>query len=211
MKRILFFILLMGLLSACSPSKYKSSWTRQQAPAQFTALFQTTEGDFTIEAKREWSPKGVDRLYQLIRHGYFTEVPIYRVVPGFIAQFGHLDSAKISQWNKVKILDEPVSESNKSATISFARAGKDTRNTQCYINLADNPKLDTSGQTRGIKGFPVIAKVVAGMDVVLKFFPYQDEPRRRLPRRTEAKPFFEEKYPKMAYIQKAILVKQPRK
>jgi cyclophilin family peptidyl-prolyl cis-trans isomerase len=206
--RIVFFFIVIALLASCSTTKFKTGWTKQKAPAQFTARFETTDGNFTIEAHREWSPAGVDRLYQLIKHGYFTDVPIYRVVPGFVAQFGLLDSVKTAPWNKVELPDEPVITGNTSGTLAFARAGKNTRGTQFYINLADNAKLDTSGQTRGIPGFPVLAKVTSGMDVVLKFFPYEDAPRRNLPKRKDAILFFKEKYAEMDYIKKAVLVKK---
>jgi cyclophilin family peptidyl-prolyl cis-trans isomerase len=206
--RIAFFFIVIALLASCSPTRFKTGWTKQKAPAQFTARFETTDGNFTIEAHREWSPAGVDRLYQLIKRGYFTDVPIYRVVPGYVAQFGLLDSVKTAPWNKVELPDEPVITGNTSGTLAFARAGKNTRGTQFYINLADNAKLDTSGQTRGIPGFPVLAKVTSGMDVVLKFFPYEDAPRRNLPKGKDAILFFKEKYPEMDYIRKAVVVKK---
>jgi cyclophilin family peptidyl-prolyl cis-trans isomerase len=206
MRFMIFFIGAL-LLASCSLTKFKTGWTKQKAPAQFHAHFETTEGNFIIEAHREWSPAGVDRLYQLIKRGYFTDVPIYRVVPGFVAQFGLLDSVKTAPWNNVKLPDEPVITGNTSGTLAFARGGKNTCSTQSYINLANNAKLDTSGQTNGVPGFPVLAKVTSGMDVVLKFFAYEDAPRRNLPKGKDAIPFFREKYPEMDYIRKAVLVK----
>jgi len=203
---LLIFSLIVGMLAGCGGSRFKKSWIRKKAPAVFQAQFETTEGTFTIEAHREWSPQGVDRLYQLIRHGYFTEVPIYRVVIGFVAQFGHLDAAKEASWNRYPLSDEPVLTKNDSATIAFARAGKNTRDTQLYINLTNNHKLDTSGKTRGVPGFPVIARVVSGMEVVQQFHAYQDTPRQQLPKGSEAVPYFKEQFPKMAVIKKAVVV-----
>jgi cyclophilin family peptidyl-prolyl cis-trans isomerase len=207
-KYLLIFSLVFGMLAGCGGSRFKKSWIRIAAPAVFEARFETTEGSFLIEAHREWSPKGVDRLYQLIRHGYYTDVPIYRVVPGFVAQFGHLDSTKEALWDRYPLTDEPVLTKNDSATIAFARSGKNTRDTQLYINLAKNSKLDTSGQTRGIPGFPVIARVISGMEVVQQFHAYQDTPRRQLPNRMAALPYFMEHFPKMAVIKKAVVVKK---
>ena len=206
--RSIIFLIGAVILTSCSPTKFKTGWTKQKAPAQFAAHFTTTEGYFTIEAHREWSPSGVDRLYQLIKRGYFTDVPIYRVVPGFVAQFGLFDSAKITTWNNVKLPDEPVITGNTTGTLAFARAGKNTRSTQFYINLANNAKLDTSGQKNGIPGFPVLAKVTSGLDVILKFFAYEDAPRRNLPKGKDAILFFKEKYAEMDYIKKAVVVKK---
>lgn len=196
------------LIAGCSPKVFKSKWARQEAPASFRARFETTDGVFEIEARREWSPAGVDRLYQLIKHGYFKNTPVYRVVPGFVAQFGGFDTTLNKHWESVKIADEPVVKSNLKATMSFARAGKQTRSTQFYINLADNLRLDTSGAaTSGVNGFPVIAMVSSGMEVVSGFHSYRDEPRQNLKRGSNAVSFFKEKYPDMDYIQKAYLLK----
>lgn len=196
------------MFSACSHKAFKSKWTKQEAPARFSARFETTDGIFDIEARREWSPKGVDRLYQLIKRGYFTNLPIYRVVPGFVAQFGGFDTAVNRQWEAAKIPDEPVVKSNLKGTMAFARAGKQTRSTQFFINIADNVRLDTSGaSTTGVNGFPVIAAVSSGMEVVTGFHAYRDEPRQNLKRGTNAVSFFREKYPEMDYILKAYLLK----
>lgn len=209
--RILISLLALILFSACSPKTFKSKWAKQEAPARFTARFETTDGVFDIEARREWSPKGVDRLYQLIKHDYFTGIPVYRVIPDFVAQFGGFDSAINKNWEKMVLPDEPVKQSNLKGTLSFARAGKQTRSTQLYINLADNVRLDTSGTSSvGVPGFPVIARVTSGMDVVLKFFSYRDEPRKNLKRGTNAIVMFKEKYPQMDYILKAYFLK-PKK
>ncbi len=202
MRLILYFVTCCFLLISCSPTRFKNRWTQQKAPEQFTATFHTTEGNFTLEANRNWSPAGVDRFYQLIRRRYFTDVPVYRVVPAFVAQFGQLDSLKKTGWESHPLPDEPVEIKNTMGTLSYARSGKNTRSTQFYINLTDNPKLDTSGQTRGVTGFPVIGKVVSGMEVVLQFFPYQDTPRKSLPKGMEALPYFKEQYPKMGIIRK---------
>lgn len=202
--------ILLVSLAACAPRTFRQSWIKEKAPAVFWARFETTRGFVDIEARREWSPAGVDRLYQLIHRGYFTNIPIYRVVPGFVAQFGSLDSAATAPWRQNILNDEPVAKSNTVGTLSFARAGKNTRSDQFFINYADNIRLDTSGRAIGVTGFPVLAVVTAGMDSVKAFTPYNDEPRRRLPPNTDAIAFFREKYPKMDFIKKAYLLKKPR-
>jgi len=206
------FLPVLIFFAGCSPKTFKSKWAKEEAPPQFAARFETTDGIFEIEAHREWSPKGVDRLYQLIKHGYFTNIPVYRVVPNFVAQFGGFDTVTNKNWEKTKLPDEPVVKSNLKGTLSFARGGKQTRNHQLFINLADNIRLDTSGtSTAGVNGFPVLANVTSGMDVVAKFFSYNDEPRRNMKRGTDPLIMFKEKYPEMDFIQKAYLLKKKGK
>jgi peptidyl-prolyl cis-trans isomerase A (cyclophilin A) len=210
--RISVFLPVLIFFAGCSPKTFKSKWAKESAPPQFAARFETTDGIFEIEAHREWSPKGVDRLYQLIKHGYFTNIPVYRVVPNFVAQFGGFDTVANKNWEQTKLPDEPVVKSNLKGTLSFARAGRQTRSNQLFINLADNIRLDTSGtSTAGVIGFPVIASVTSGMEVVAKFFSYNDEPRRNMKRGTDPLIMFKEKYPQMDYIQKAYLLKKKRK
>jgi len=207
--RIPIFLVVITMFSACSPKAFKSKWTKDEAPAKFTARFETTDGNFDIEAHREWSPKGVDRLYQLIKYGYFTNIPVYRVMPNFVAQFGGLDTNTNKNWDQTKIPDEPVVKSNLKGTLAFARGGKQSRQTQLFINLADNIRLDTSGtSTVSVIGFPVLANVTAGMEVVTKFFSYNDEPRKNMQRGTDPILMFKEKYPEMDFIKKAYLVKK---
>ena len=135
MKKITAFIILISFLS-CSPKLFKEKWTKEEAPAYFKARFETTQGNFDIEAKRAWSPEGVDRLFQLIKNEFYTDIAVFRVVPGFVAQFGiHNDSLVNASWRRFKIADEEVVESNDFMTISFARGGVKTRTTQIFINL----------------------------------------------------------------------------
>ena len=118
MKRILILVAIL-MISSCSPKLFKEKWTEEKAPVTFKARFETTQGNFEIEAKREWSPKGVDRLYQLIKNEFYTDVAIFRVVPNFVAQFGiHNDSIVNKGWNGVGVEDEPVVISNTKGTVT---------------------------------------------------------------------------------------------
>ena len=173
MKNILFFLIAILIIS-CSPKIFKDKWTEKQAPDYFKARFETTQGNFDIEAKREWSPKGVDRLHQLIKNDFYTDIALFRVIPKFVVQFGiSNDSILNNSWKKYKILDEPVLQSNDSMAISFARDGVNSRTTQIFINLKNNHRLDTVNYN-GVKGFPVIAKITQGMETVHKFYSTKD-------------------------------------
>jgi cyclophilin family peptidyl-prolyl cis-trans isomerase len=200
-------ISLLLILLGCSHSSFKAKWVREDAPDFFKAKFETTKGNFEIESFRKWSPMAVDRLYQLIKHNYFINTPIYRVVPGYVAQFGNLDSLSNSYWQQNIIPDEAVIESNKQATMAFARAGKETRGTQLFINLADNhPRLDTLYYA-GVAGFPVIARVTKGMEIISLLFSYGNEPMKKLDSVANVNEFLKNDYPEMDYIKKAYIVK----
>lgn len=209
MKRI-FYLAIFSLFISCSPKLFKEKWLEEQAPAEFRARFETTQGNFDIYAKREWSPKGVDRLYQLLKNEYYQDVAIFRVVPNFVAQFGiHNDTIVNQAWRSKGIDDEPVVEKNAKMTIAFARGGKKTRSNQIFINLKDNYRLDELDYG-GVKGFPVIAKVISGQENVLKFYDgYGDELGRKQDSISRfGNSFIREKYPKVDFIKTAYLLKK---
>lgn len=131
-----------------------------RAPAVFQARFETSTGAFVIEVHREWSPNGADRFYNLVSNGYYDEVRFFRVLAGFMAQFGIHGNEKVNQaWRPASIEDDPVAQSNLRGMVTYAMAGPATRTTQIFINTADNARLDRMG-------FSPFGKVVEGMDVV---------------------------------------------
>lgn len=144
-----------------------------KAPAVFKARFTTTAGDFIVEVHRDWAPLGADRFYNLVRHGYFTNAAFFRVVPGFVVQFGLSANPAVNKaWKDADIHDDPVKQSNARGTIVFATAGPNTRTTQLFINYADNSRLDGMG-------FAPFGTVIQGMDVVDKIYPgYGERPRQ---------------------------------
>lgn len=132
----------------------------QKAPDTFRVTFETTRGEFVVEAKREWAPQGVDRFYNLVREGFFNDVRFFRVIEGFMAQFGISgDPQVVAAWQSARIPDDPVAASNTRGRVSFATAGPGTRTTQLFINYGDNSRLDAMG-------FSPIGEVVQGMDAV---------------------------------------------
>lgn len=178
-----------------------------KAPEKFIAKFETTKGNFEITVERKLSPLAADRMYQLVKGNYFNYIPVYRVMKNFVAQFGTVDGALDSAWSKYVIVDEPVVKGNEMGTLSFARAGKNTRGTQLFINLKNNPKLDTVsyGETTG---FPVFGYVSSGMDVVNQFYNgYGDEPRLKLDSvTTNVIEYIKKNYPNLDYIKKAYII-----
>lgn len=144
----------------------------QPAPDSFLVVFETTKGSFVLKAHRDWSPLGVDRLYQLARAHYYDGTVIYRVGPtaslkgGYVVQFGVGNSAAVNQaWDAAGIADEPVLHHTGTGTVNFARAGPNSRTVELGINLTPNTALDTVTY-EGVIGFPPIADVIEGMAVL---------------------------------------------
>ncbi len=152
----------LALVAACDgpPEVGLPPGTLQQAPATFRARFETSKGPFVIEVTRAWAPLGADRFHQLVTSGYFDNTRFFRVVEGFMAQFGaHGDPDVNKAWETLTIPDDPVIQSNKRGFVSFAMAGPDSRTTQVFINLVDNTNLDGMG-------FAPFGQVVDGMATV---------------------------------------------
>jgi peptidyl-prolyl cis-trans isomerase A (cyclophilin A) len=136
----------------------------EQAPATYKVKFETSKGDVTIEVHRDWAPKGADRFYNLVKSGFYDNVRFFRVLSGFMAQFGiNGDPALMAKWRKTPITDDPVKQHNTRGTVTFATAGPNTRTTQMFINFGDNSQLDGMG-------FAPIGKVTSGMNVVDKLY-----------------------------------------
>lgn len=149
----------------------------QVAPDTFKVLFETTQGDFMVEAIREWAPAGADRFFNLVSQGFYDDARFFRVLPGFVAQFGihwHPDIARV--WKEARVTDDSVQVSNLRGRMTFAMSGADSRTTQLFINLADNARLDGMG-------FAPFARLTGGMEVVDRFYSGYGEgaPRGRGP------------------------------
>lgn len=137
-----------------------------QAPPSFRATVETTKGAFVIEAYREWSPDGVDRLYQLLCTHFYDSNALFRVQKGYVVQFGIGDIQDVNRfWDQHPIPDEPVQQQNLRGTISYARDGANSRTAQLFINGNDNLKLDTV-LFNNLLGFPPIARIIEGYDVI---------------------------------------------
>jgi len=196
------------MISSCSHVINDSLRTTETAPPQFKARFETSKGLFEIETTREWSPKAVDRFYSLIKHGFYNDIIIYRVVPNYVAQFAPTDTTLLNLWSKIKVPDEPVLKENTKGTVAFARGGVETRGSDIFINLKNNsPRLDTLNYN-GVVGFPVIAIVTKGMDVIESFYSgYSDKVLSDLDTlKSDQRAFLIAKYPFLDTIKKAYII-----
>jgi cyclophilin family peptidyl-prolyl cis-trans isomerase len=193
--------------TAANPKFANPAALKEQAPETYRARFTTSKGDFVIEVTRAWAPRGADRFYNLVANGFFDDCRFFRVVSGFMAQFGiHGDPAVSSVWRNAQIPDDPVQQSNKRGYVTFATAGPDTRTTQVFINFADrNSRLDS-------QGFAPFGTVVEGMDVVDKLFSGYGEgaPQGHGPDQTRMQKegnAYLKLFPKLDYIKKASIEK----
>jgi peptidyl-prolyl cis-trans isomerase A (cyclophilin A) len=169
----------------------------EQAPETYRAKFETTKGNFTVEVTRAWAPLGADRFYGLIKSGFYNGARFFRVVPGFVVQFGIPgDPALARQWRSANIADDPVAQTNAPGALTFATAGPNTRTTQVFINLANNAGLDH-------QGFAPFGRVTEGMDVVGQLYSgYGDRGPDQGRLQSEGNAYLEKSFPKLDYIKK---------
>ena len=174
--------------------------TDEQAPDAFAALFETSVGNFKVQVTRAWAPHGADRFYALVSQGYFAEQRFFRVVPGFVVQWGMSGDPGLNMvWNDAVILDDMVKQSNKRGRITFAAQSRpNTRTTQLFINYGDNLNLD------GMR-FAPFGEVVEGMEVVDAInAEYGQQPNQgQIGGRGNA--YLEENFPNLDYIKTATI------
>lgn len=177
----------------------------EQAPATYRAAFETSKGNFTVEVNREWAPLGADRFYELVTSGAFDNARFFRVLPGFVVQFGIPGDPEVARkWRGAQFADDKVTQSNTRGSITFATAGPNTRTSQVFINLADNNSLDRMG-------FAPFGTVVEGMDVVDSLYSGYGEgaPHGRGPDQgriqSQGNAYLEKDFPKLDYIVRATI------
>lgn len=125
----------------------KPAVLKDTAPDTYQVKFETTRGDFTVTVHHDWSPSGADRFYNLVKHHYYDGARFFRVLPNFVVQFGMSAYPPVTAaWDKATINDDPVTQKNKRGTLTFAKTSMpNSRTTQIFINLKDNPSLDSQG------------------------------------------------------------------
>ena len=183
---------------------------RQTCPDQFQAKFHTSAGDFVIEVHRAWAPLGADRFYNLVANGYFDGCRFFRVVPGFVVQWGiHGDPEISAAWDQRRnpdaaIEDDPVVESNTRGRVTFATAGPRTRTTQLFINFGDNSALDDP-EAVGSK-FAPFGEVIEGMDAVDAIYAGYGQSPNQGRIQHSGNGYLEERFPKLDHIITATIV-----
>src|SRR6266852_5562314 len=201
--------------SAATPSSYdrallRAALLKDTAPETFRAKFATTRGDFVVTVNRAWAPIGADRFYNLVKHHFYDNASFFRVVPGFVVQFGISAYPPVSAaWSNATIKDDPVKQSNKMNFVTFATAGPNTRTTQLFINLVDNSRLDKDG-------FAPFGKVTEGINVVEMLYEgYGEIPAMGGPGPEPGdierlgKAYIDKSFPKLDSIKSTTLIEPP--
>jgi peptidyl-prolyl cis-trans isomerase A (cyclophilin A) len=180
---------------------------RETAPATYKARFETSKGGFVVDVNREWAPNGADRFYNLVKNGFYDGVRFFRVLDGFMAQFGISGDPKISApWREARIQDDPVRQSNRRGFITYAMSGPNTRTSQVFINYGDNSALDR-------QGFSPFGQVTSGMNVVDALYNGYGEgaPRGQGPDQgrvqTEGNAYLAKNFPRLEFVKKATITK----
>ena len=177
----------------------------EQAPATYKARFDTSKGVFVIDVNREWAPVGADRFYNLVKSGFYDENRFFRVISGFMVQFGINGNPQVSTpWRNAQIKDDPVKQGNKRGFITFATSGPNSRTTQVFINFGDNARLDGMG-------FAAFGQVSTGMNVVDQLYADYGEgaPSGRGPNQgrmqSEGNAYLTKDFPNLDFVRKATI------
>jgi peptidyl-prolyl cis-trans isomerase A (cyclophilin A) len=223
MKAIVSILVLGSALLAQTPAPTKSAAPAAQsnaallnpasltakAPDVFDVKFSTSAGDFVIQVHRAWAPIGADRFYNLAKNNFFDNAAFFRVIPGFMAQFGIPADPRVARvWQSANIKDDPVKQSNGPGYVTFATAGPNTRTTQLFINLGDNSRLDKDG-------FTPFGKVTEGMEIVRKIYggygegaPGGNGPAQERVQ-TQGKAYLDKSFPKLDFIKSTTVTETP--
>ena len=190
--RSLFLATVAALLAGCS-----------KQPDSGRVKFETSKGDFVVQVHKDWAPLGAERFIELVKSGFYDNARFFRVVTGFMVQFGIAGDPNVqAKWREATIADDPVKQSNGRGKISFATKGPNTRTTQVFINLVDNARLDNAG-------FAPFGEVVSGMEVVDQLYSEYGEgaPRGAGPDQkliqTQGNAYLEKEFPRLDFIKKA--------
>jgi peptidyl-prolyl cis-trans isomerase A (cyclophilin A) len=193
-----------GAAAASGPSLLHPASLHAKAPAVFRARFTTTKGPFVIIVHRAWAPRGADRFYNLVRDRFYDGQRLFRVIPGFVVQWGISGTPKIARaWQHATIKDDPVRHSNVRGTVDFADAGPNTRTTQVFVNLGANAQLDGSG-------FAPFGAVTSGFATLKALYHGYGEGASNAQAQItqQGEPFLRRHFPKLDRILKARLVRR---
>lgn len=193
----LVLIAALFLLAGSSGAGAQGPPADPRAPREFTVDFETSKGRFVLHVVRSWAPLGADRLFALVTRGFYDGTRFFRVVPEFGVQFGISADPEVSRvWRNARLGVDRVRRSNKAMFVSFAAGmGPDTRTTQLFINLANNPALDA-------KGYAPLGWITDGQDVVKRLFPGErgEEGPEQWRMQMEGNAYLLREYPGLDYV-----------
>ena len=167
----------------------------------FEVKFETTKGDFVVAVDPDLAPLGAAQFKEIVTSGAYKDARFFRVVPGFVVQWGIPGDPKLAAlWDKKTIKDEPVKASNVKGTITYAKSGlPNSRSSQVFINLGNNSNLDGMG-------FSPFGKVVEGMDVIESITSEYGESPDQFRIESEGNAYLEKSFPNLDYIKSATVI-----
>jgi peptidyl-prolyl cis-trans isomerase A (cyclophilin A) len=171
------------------------------ANGSFKVKFETTAGDFVVLVHRDWAPRGAQRFYELVNSGFYNDCKFFRVVSGFMVQFGISGNPSTQQSWERSLKDDPAKKSNRRGYITFATAGRDTRTTQVFINFVDNAFLDS-------QGFSPFGEVIEGMDNVDKINAEYGETPDQGQITSSGNSYLNAQFPELDSIRKATIIEE---
>jgi peptidyl-prolyl cis-trans isomerase A (cyclophilin A) len=177
------------------------SQAKAKAPATFRVRFETTRGVFVVAVTRAWAPLGADRFYNLVQAGFYDDAGFFRVVPGFVVQFGLNGDPNVNAaWKQARIADDPVKQTNSRGRLTFATSGPDSRTTQLFISLGNNAGLDGMG-------FAPFGEVISGMDAVQGIHAGYGEMPDQGRITFEGNAYLKGQFPRLDFVRKATIVR----
>lgn len=183
--------------------KFEEIAWADSAPETFQVKFETTAGPIVIQSYRGWSPLGHERFYELCKSGFFDNSGFFRVIRGFMVQFGLAADPKMTaQYSYKPLKDEPVVKSNQRGKVTFAKSSRpNSRTSQIFINYGDNSRLDSDD-------FTPFGEVIAGMENAEKITDeYGEKPDQGLIS-SQGTQYLKEKFPKLDFINKVTMVEE---
>jgi len=181
----------LGIVLETAPSPFR---------VQFNVVNEDGPGHFVLQVHPEWAPIGAARFKELVETDFFNDTRFYRVVPGFMVQFGLAADPEVSkEWRAKPIRDDPAMVPNLRGCVSMATIGPNNRSSQCFINYADNDHLDPMG-------FAVFAQVEGdGMCVVDRLYNCDEEPCQATIRE-EGNSYLDATFPQLSKIVNAVVL-----
>jgi peptidyl-prolyl cis-trans isomerase A (cyclophilin A) len=195
------FIVTALAIGALAMTVYAGQSADEKAPATFKVKFDSSAGPFVVEVNRAWAPNAADHFYTLVKNGFYNEARFFRVVPGFMVQFGINADPAVQAKFKSTIQDDPVKESNKRGYVTFAQtSAPNSRSTQIFVNYKDNTFLD--GQR-----FAPFGRVTSGMEAVDKINSEAGEKPNQGAIQSQGNVYLKKEFPKLDYVKTATIEK----
>ena len=195
------FIVTALAIGALAMTAYAGQSADEKAPATFKVKFDSSAGPFVVEVNRAWAPNAADHFYTLVKNGFYNEARFFRVVPGFMVQFGINADPAVQAKFKNSIQDDPVKESNKKGYVTFAQtSAPNSRSTQIFVNYKDNAFLD--GQR-----FAPFGRVISGMEAVEKINSEAGEKPNQGAIQSQGNAYLKKEFPKLDYVKTATIEK----